>query len=101
VLKPGGHFLYADLHDPQTVGEWRSKLEASGLTVLVQAEITKNVLHALDADNERKLALIERLVPSVLRPAFLDFAGMRGSKVYKAFQSGSLVYFSFVTRKSA
>src|SRR5262249_4998827 len=55
VLKPGGHFLYADLHAGASLDDWRSTLVTSGLHVVSERCITKNVLAALDRDNERKL----------------------------------------------
>jgi SAM-dependent methyltransferase len=98
VLKPGGHFLYADLHEKKTVDVWRASLTEAGFTIESEKEITANVLTALDQDNDRKVKLIHRLVPSMLRASFNDFAGVRGSKIYEAFRSGSLVYFSFTCR---
>jgi ubiquinone/menaquinone biosynthesis C-methylase UbiE len=99
VLRPGGHFLYADFRDRANVGAWRENLQRFGFTLVHETDITQNVLTALDCDNERKAALINRLVPSLLRPSFNDFAGMRGTGVYEGFRSGSLIYMSFVLRK--
>ena len=99
VLKDRGHFLYADLHDRQTVASWRRQIEDSGLAVTEQSDITMNVLTALDRDNDRKEALLQRFVPSLFRRSFADFAGMRGSKIYEAFRSNSLAYCTFVARR--
>ena len=99
VLKLGGHFLYADLHDAKTLGEWRACLRGSGLAILAETNITSNVVTALDRDNQRKVTLIQRLVPSLLRPSFQNFAGVRGSQIHEAFQSGPLEYLSFVAQK--
>lgn len=98
VLRPGGAFLYADFRDRADLGEWRKSLEASGLAVLRETDITANVVAALDADDERKLALIRRIVPRPLRRSFLDFAAVRGSSVYEAFRRGDSVYISFVLK---
>jgi SAM-dependent methyltransferase len=99
ILRPGGHFLYADLRERAGEDSWRRSLQSSGLSLLRETEITGNVLIALDRDNERKLALIERIVPKFLRPAFLDFAGIRGTTVYEGFRTRRLVYRSFVLQK--
>jgi ubiquinone/menaquinone biosynthesis C-methylase UbiE len=96
VLKPGGHFLYADLHEAQSADEWIRSLKSSGFELVQQRDITSNVLAALDRDDERKVELIKRLVPSFLQSSFLSFAGIRGTKIYEAFRSRSLVYYSFV-----
>jgi ubiquinone/menaquinone biosynthesis C-methylase UbiE len=99
VLRPGGHFLYADFRDQTNVEGWRATLRNSQLELLSETNITPSIVVALDRDDERKLALIHRLIPKFLQPPFLDFAGVRGSAVYNAFRSGDLVYFSFVLRK--
>ena len=101
VLRPGGHFLYADFRDELNVEVWRNSLRGSGLTVLVEADITRNVLAALEIDNDSKLVLIKRIVPKFLQPSFLTFAGMRGTALFEGFQSGKLRYKSFVLRKTA
>jgi len=99
VLKPNGHFLYADLHDHNTLGEWRQCLKTAGFVIVQESDIVSNVLASLDRDNQRKLTLIDRLVPSILRPSFLNFAAVRGSRMYEAFRSGSLAYRSFVAQR--
>ena len=58
------------------------------------------VIRGLDSDNDRKRAIIERAVPKILHNSIRDFAALRGSKMYNAFLSGSLVYLSFVLQKS-
>ena len=99
VLKPGGHFLYADFRDRENSEVWRQSLRSSGLTLLRETDITSNVVAALDRDNERKRAFIERIVPKPLQPSFNDFAGMKGTVIYDGFRSGQMIYKSFVLRK--
>jgi ubiquinone/menaquinone biosynthesis C-methylase UbiE len=99
VLRPGGHFLYADFRDRANVESWRRNLRDSRLSVLKETDITACVVAALEKDNERKLALINRFVPKSLRASFLDFAAVRGSSLFEAFRSGKLVYRSYTLRK--
>jgi ubiquinone/menaquinone biosynthesis C-methylase UbiE len=101
VLRPGGHFLYADFRRQEDLSAWRESLQSSGLTLICETNITRNVLLALDRDNERKDSLIQKFVPRVFQPSFRDFAGMRGSAVYEGFRNGNLSYLSFVLRKDA
>jgi SAM-dependent methyltransferase len=99
VLKPGGFFLYADLraiHDLQTL---QSQLDNCGMNIIAETDITENVLSALDADHDRKSALIHRLIPRPLLASFNDFAGTRGSAIYEGFRSGSFTYRAFVLEK--
>ena len=99
VLRPGGHFLYADFRQRENVGDWRKSLRDSGLSVLREIDITPGVFAALEEDDERKLALINSIVPRPLRASFLNFAAVRGSSLFEAFRTGRLAYMSFVMRK--
>jgi len=100
VLQPGGHLLYADFRDRSSVEAWRESLKGSGLSIVREEDITSNVILALERDNDRKLALINQIVPRALRPSFLDFAAVRGSALFEGFQSGRFTYRSFVLRNS-
>ena len=99
VLKPGGHFLYADFRDQAKLDSWREQLRGSGMKLLLKANITPNVLAALDADDERKLALMEKLIPKQILGSFKDFAAVKGSLVYEEFRSGGMQYFQFLLQK--
>jgi SAM-dependent methyltransferase len=100
VLRPGGNFLYADFRARGDMEPWRRSLERSGLSLIRETDITNNVVIALDRDNDRKLAFINRIVPGPLQAAFNNFAGMRGTSVYEGFRTGRLIYVSFVLRKN-
>ena len=95
ILKPGGRFVCADFRDHDKVDAWREQMIASGLKVAVEREITPNVLAALDADNDRKLALMKKILPKSLYAAFSDFAAVKGSLVYEHFRTGEMKYFRF------
>lgn len=99
VLRPGGHFLFADLRMAKDIDRLHEHLLASGLTVLDREDITASVLAALRGDSERKLALIERSVPQRLRSTFRQFAALEGSETYEAFRTGAMVYVRYVLRK--
>jgi SAM-dependent methyltransferase len=99
VLKPQGRFLYADLRERDGIAEWENSLRASGFSLLREEDITDQVLSALDQDNDRKTKLIDSLVPAVLRSSFQDFAGIKGSRIYEGFRTGSLRYLRFEAMK--
>ena len=62
VLRPKGYFLFADLRNRDTSEKLQAQLTSSGLQVLKKVDITGNVLSALDAYNEKKLALIQNML---------------------------------------
>ena len=99
VLRPGGFFLHTDFRSNDRVEIWLKLLKDSGLEMIRQREITPNVMAALDADNQRKMQLIQETVPKVLVKSFLDFAGMKGSTVYEYFRTREMQYLQFVLKK--
>ncbi len=99
VLRPGGLFVHADFRSSDQVEPWIALLKDSGMGIVEQREITPNVLAALDADNQRKMQIIQESVPKALVKPFLDFAGMKGSSVYEYFRKREMQYMLFVMRK--
>ena len=100
VLRPDGHFLFSDHRDHDKLGLLREQLENSGLKLIKETDITKNVVAALDLDNDRKQRMIAQKCPRVLRREAEEFAAMKGTRAYEAFKSGYSRYLSFVLHKS-
>ena len=99
VLRPGGHFLFADLRTAADLPRLHQNIVDSGMALLAQQEITQNVVEALHRDSERKLALIESHVNKRLLSAFREFAAVEGSDIYRAFRDGSAVYVQYLLQK--
>lgn len=100
VLRPGGYFLYTDFRGGMKMDAWRQQIRDSGLVLIHETDITANVVAALDADNERKIQLIDKLVPKLLLGSFKDFSGVRGSAIYEEFRTGVTPYLRFVLQKT-
>jgi SAM-dependent methyltransferase len=101
VLRPGGSFCFADLRDLAGVESLEDQFRASGLIVVEQADITAGVLEALRLDNERKLGLIDDLIPRVFHRPFRAFAGIQGTVNYDGFVAGRLRYLTARLTKPA
>jgi len=99
VLKPGGHFLFADMIEKEDVDEVDSTLRASGLEYVNSTDFTENVVEALDKDHERRDGMISNKVPGFLKGAFAEFAGTKGSNRYELFASGNMRYKHYIMRK--
>jgi hypothetical protein len=69
------------------------------MKILKREDITQNVARSLDLDNERKLLLIRAFFKNWLTKPFQEFAGVKGSKIYAGFQSGTMVYLHYVLQK--
>lgn len=95
VLKPGGHFLYADFRFEDGLAEWEQALARAPLKPVATRLINPEVLRGMDRNSARSQALIVRHLPPFLHALGRDFAGIRGSRVYTALQEGRLSYRSY------
>ena len=99
VLRPGGHFLYADFRFSQGLAEWERDLAAAPLRLVHSRVINTEVLRGMDKNSERSLALIVRHLPKFLHGLGRDFAGIRGSRVHEALRIGEISYRSYCFEK--
>lgn len=77
VLKPNGYFLYTDLRYEEKIETWHAQIKSMGLKLIHEEDITDNVLRAMELDRERRIALVDRYVPRLLRKSFYHFAGLK------------------------
>jgi hypothetical protein len=99
VLRPGGHFLYADFRFGDRLSQWEQALVAAPLQILRRQNINAEVLRGLNQNSPRSLDLVERRLPRFLHSLGRDFAGTKGSRIYKALHSGELSYRSYCFEK--
>jgi ubiquinone/menaquinone biosynthesis C-methylase UbiE len=99
VLRPGGHFLYADLRVADGVAAWEATLANAPMRPLSKQVINAEVMRGLEKTN-RLLDQITRRLPNIayLRGVANDFAGGSGSEIYRRLEYGELSYrlFCFV-----
>jgi ubiquinone/menaquinone biosynthesis C-methylase UbiE len=96
VLRPGGHFLYADFRPEEEIPDWRAALQAAGFAIAVERDLRPGVVAALDADDAQKRVLIDSLVDRPLLGVFREFAALRGSVLNDALRRGDAGYRAFV-----
>jgi ubiquinone/menaquinone biosynthesis C-methylase UbiE len=100
VLRPGGHFLYADFRQSNRQRAIvHRQLETSGLEVLLCRDISANVVRGMQLNTRKYLELIRHLIPNLLRRPAMNFAGVKGSAIYRAMESGKTVYLCYHLRK--
>ena len=92
VLRPGGHFLYADFRGFLEYDEWDAALAALPMRMVSKRVISEDVLRGLDKNSPRYQELVVRHVPGVLRPFGRLFSGLPGTTMYKQLQRGQLSY---------
>lgn len=100
VLRPGGHFLYADFRFRDGFAAWETAIANAPLEIVQTRDIHAEVLRGMDGNAERSKALIVQRLPPFLHSLGRDFAGIPGSRVYEALKSGELSYRSWCFRKS-
>jgi SAM-dependent methyltransferase len=101
VLRPGGHFLYADFRARDAVAAWMEDVRRAGFIERGRQDITAAVVRAIEGDDVRRGRLIARTIPSALLPLFRQFAGVPGSLIHDGLRSGNLVYLSLVLQAPA
>lgn len=95
VLRPGGHFLYADFRFAERYAEWETALAEAPLQIQQQRNINTEVQRGMEQNSPRSQQLIARHLPKFLHPLGRDFAGVKGSRIYRALESGELSYRSY------
>lgn len=101
VLRPGGRFLYADFRADRIFDRWQYDLRASGLTKIDEENITQRVVESLSQTHERRANLMTEIAPRLMRRAFSQFAGARGSVMYRAFEKRRARYMRYAFEKPA
>jgi SAM-dependent methyltransferase len=99
ILRPNGYFLFTDFRYNYEIDNMKKELATSGMTVLKQRNINKEVVAALELDDERKRKLVKKLTPKLLHKIALNFSGTIGSETYMQFLSNKYLYFSYVLKK--
>ena len=109
VLRPGGHFLYADFRPRPRIAEWEVALADAPMRLISHTVINAQVLRGMEKNSQR---LISRHMPAFLHGGMgrellgiattgqsdavrlagsaREFAGVQASRVYRALQSGEL-----------
>jgi len=100
ILRPDGHFLFADVVRKHEMNELKKNLLRTGFNIVSENNITANVARSLELDHERRYRLIRKLVPRLLYGGFREFAGLKESARYRSLSSGSMEYWSFTLTKN-
>ena|SRR5215217_6976557 len=92
VLRPGGHFLYADFRGESEFHDWDAALAETGLRQVSQRVINPEVLRGMNNNAQRSRDMIDQLLPAPVRPFGRRFAGVPGTGIYRVFENGKAEY---------
>lgn len=101
VLRKGGSFHYADNFFANAWPNRRSELLSAGFMIENAEDISAGVLRALEADEERRRLLIQRLAPWPLREIANGFAVLPGGLYHNRLSGGETQYWAYIVRKPA
>ena len=92
VLRPGGHFLYADIRYAGEIADWEADLANAPMRQLSERVINAEVMRGLEKN--RLLDQITRRLPNIafLRNIASDYAGGPGSLLYHRLENGEVSY---------
>lgn len=99
VLKPGGYFLITDIRLAQDMRQLKVQLQASGMDLLEEDDITDNVIRAIEMEEPIKEERMRRQIPPRYYPLFKEFAGGVNSEIHLSLKSRFRTYNRFVLQK--
>ncbi|WP_306223435.1 class I SAM-dependent methyltransferase [Bosea beijingensis] len=97
VLAPGGWLTFADMRGQSALPLLREQLAVPGLTLQSETDLSQGVTAALDAAEQRKRTRISRI--RFMRGFISEFAGSKGSVLYRELSAGGVVYLAQRYRK--
>lgn len=92
VIRPGGVFCLADMRYKD---EFKLAIQTfldAGFLKIRERDITSNVVHALNLDDERRKLIISMTVSKPMHKSAEEFSGTVGSRRYNLFADGDMNY---------
>lgn len=103
ILKPGGHFVMCDLGATKYFPGMEKQMEIVGFSVIVNKDITKNVIDSMKLNSASREQLMRELVSpwwyNNFKFFFVNFAGLEGSNQFNNLVSGEYRYKRYVLQK--
>lgn len=100
VLKPNGHFLFADFRKTSETNIFQDTFEKIGFNQLYEQDISNQIVDSLTEDTERRQGLIKNIkLPCFINYLIKDFAGCVDSITYNAYASGKRKYMYYILQK--
>lgn len=102
ILRPGGYFLFTDYRHGDESDVLQRQLRQSGLSVEAMNDITRQVMKAIEADQNGMAHLVNTATPMWLRRIFRRFASDgRESEIWQRMNTGKTQYMSAIMQKAA
>ncbi|MBV9353134.1 MAG: class I SAM-dependent methyltransferase [Mycobacterium sp.] len=93
VLRPGGHFLYADLRPRHLIAAWDSAIAEAPMRQRCGRVVNAEVLRGIEKNAHHwSLNVVDRYPSALLRRVGRAFAVGQGTRVYRDLQRGELSF---------
>jgi ubiquinone/menaquinone biosynthesis C-methylase UbiE len=93
VLRPGGHFLYADLRPRHRIADWESAMSDAPLRQRCGAAVNAEILRGIERNTHHwSLNAVERYPSAFLRRLGRTFAVGEGTRIYRDLQRGDISF---------
>jgi len=92
VLRPGGHFLYADLRPRHLIAKWESAIAEAPMWLRSGRIVNTEVLRGIEKNHHWSLNLLDRHQSAFMRRFARGFTVGQGFPVYRDLQRGQLSY---------
>ena len=99
VLRPGGHFLYADFRNRDAFVAWEAALTKPPLRLVSKRVIDTEVVRGLQKNSPRSTEIINGYLPAFARRFGREFAVVDGSLFYKDLERGDISYRTYCFTK--
>jgi ubiquinone/menaquinone biosynthesis C-methylase UbiE len=93
VLRPGGHFLYADARSSYGIAAWEAAMADAPMRMLSQRLINAEVVRGMEKNSQQWLDVTDRLFPAFLRSLVRDYTPVQGSRAYQGLQTGASLHY--------
>lgn len=92
VLRPGGHFLYADVRNRDHFAAWETELADAPMRMASKEDITEQVVRGLEKSVPRSQHMFTRRTPAMLRGVVRSAVATSTSKMCAGLRSGESSY---------
>lgn len=92
VLRPGGHFLYADLRHRNEVEAWEAALAEAPMRMTSNERINSEILRGMTLTSTRFVELAERHLHPLIQPMARILGAAPGTRYYREMERGDVTY---------
>jgi SAM-dependent methyltransferase len=98
VLRPGGHFLYADARHAYDIADWQAALANAPMRMLSERDISAEVARGLEGNLQHSIDVVvyKRLFPESLHGVVENFVGTNHMRFCRDMQSGTISYWMYL-----